>query len=123
MRAWRKPAACRTTPFCWNWIFTTSNRKVLRLIWISCFACCSGQLRLNGRQRWFRNSETLMLAAILLAFASVVVFYLLIGYPILLANSRRFAPPIGKNMAFRPTVSILIAVYNGGEFIAGKLES
>ena len=64
-----------------------------------------------------------MLAAILLAFASVVVFYLLIGYPILLANSRRFAPPIGKNMAFRPTVSILIAVYNGGEFIAGKLES
>jgi biofilm PGA synthesis N-glycosyltransferase PgaC len=64
-----------------------------------------------------------MLAAILLAFASVVVFYLLIGYPILLANSRRHAPPIGKNLTFRPSVSILIAVYNGQEFIATKLES
>jgi cellulose synthase/poly-beta-1,6-N-acetylglucosamine synthase-like glycosyltransferase len=64
-----------------------------------------------------------MLAAILLLFASAVVFYLLIGYPILLANSRRSAPPIGKNLAFRPTVSILIAVYNGEEFIARKLDS
>jgi cellulose synthase/poly-beta-1,6-N-acetylglucosamine synthase-like glycosyltransferase len=64
-----------------------------------------------------------MLAAVLLAFSSVVVFYLLIGYPILLANSRRSAPPIGKDMAFRPTVSILIAVYNGEEFMAKKLES
>jgi cellulose synthase/poly-beta-1,6-N-acetylglucosamine synthase-like glycosyltransferase len=64
-----------------------------------------------------------MLAASFLAFATVVVFYLLIGYPILLASSRRLAPPIGKDMAFRPTVSILIAVHNGEAFIAGKLES
>src|ERR1700732_1337275 len=64
-----------------------------------------------------------MLAAILLAFSSAVVFYLLIGYPILLASSRRSGPPIGKDLAFRPTVSVLIAVYNGEEFIAKKLES
>jgi cellulose synthase/poly-beta-1,6-N-acetylglucosamine synthase-like glycosyltransferase len=64
-----------------------------------------------------------MLAAILLAFSSAVLFYLLVGYPIVLANSRRSAPPIGKDLTFRPTVSILIAVYNGEEFIARKLES
>ena len=64
-----------------------------------------------------------MLAAVLLTLASALVFYLLIGYPILLANSRRLAPPIGKDMKFRPTVSVLMAVYNGEEFIGKKLES
>ncbi len=64
-----------------------------------------------------------MLAIVLLVFASAVVFYLLIGYPILLANSRRSAPPIGKDMTCRPTVSILVAVYNGEAFIGKKLES
>ncbi len=64
-----------------------------------------------------------MLAVTLLVFSSALVFYLLIGYPILLANSRRSGPPIGKDLAFRPTVSVLIAVYNGEEFIAKKLES
>jgi cellulose synthase/poly-beta-1,6-N-acetylglucosamine synthase-like glycosyltransferase len=64
-----------------------------------------------------------MLAAVLLALSSGVVFYLLIGYPILLANSRRTAPPIRKDLGFRPTVSILMAVHNGEEFIKRKLES
>src|ERR1700757_2303545 len=64
-----------------------------------------------------------MIASVLLVFASAVVFYFLIGYPILLARSRRLAPPIGKNMAFRPTVSVVMAVRNGEEFIGRKLES
>ena len=64
-----------------------------------------------------------MLAAVLLALSSGVVFYLLIGYPILLANSRRTAPPIHKDLGFLPTVSILMAVHNGEEFIKKKLES
>lgn len=64
-----------------------------------------------------------MLAAILLALSSGVVFYLLIGYPILLANSRRSAPPVCKDLAYRPTVSILMAVHNGEQFIKKKLES
>jgi cellulose synthase/poly-beta-1,6-N-acetylglucosamine synthase-like glycosyltransferase len=63
-----------------------------------------------------------MLAALLLAFSTALVFYLLIGYPILLANSRRAGPPIGKDLAYRPTVSILVAVHNGEEFITKKLE-
>lgn len=64
-----------------------------------------------------------MAAVILLALSSVLVFYLLIGYPILLANSRRSAPPICKDMGHRPTVSVLMAVHNGEQFIQKKLES
>jgi biofilm PGA synthesis N-glycosyltransferase PgaC len=64
-----------------------------------------------------------MVAAVLLAFGTAVVFYLLIGYPILLANSRRSAPPIGKSPDFRPTVTVLMAAHNGEEFIGKKLES
>ena len=64
-----------------------------------------------------------MAAVVLLALASGLVFYLLIGYPLLLARSRRAAPPIRKDPAFRSTVTILIAVHNGEEFIQKKLES
>lgn len=64
-----------------------------------------------------------MLPAVLLAFSTAVVFYLLIGYPILLSLSRRWAPPVHKNLDFCPTVSILIAVHNGERFIAKKLDS
>jgi len=64
-----------------------------------------------------------MAAVVLLALASGLVFYLLIGYPLLLARSRRSAPPVRKDPAFQSTVSILIAVHNGEEFIQKKLES
>jgi cellulose synthase/poly-beta-1,6-N-acetylglucosamine synthase-like glycosyltransferase len=64
-----------------------------------------------------------MWAMVLLALASAVVFYFLIGYPLLLSVSRRSAPPIRKDPAFRPTVSILVAVHNGEQFMGKKLES
>jgi cellulose synthase/poly-beta-1,6-N-acetylglucosamine synthase-like glycosyltransferase len=64
-----------------------------------------------------------MLAGVLLAVASAVVFYFLIGYPILLAISRRAAPAVRKDPAFRPTLSVLVAVHNGEEFLRRKLES
>jgi cellulose synthase/poly-beta-1,6-N-acetylglucosamine synthase-like glycosyltransferase len=64
-----------------------------------------------------------MLAVILLVCSSAVVFYFLIGYPILLAANRRSAPAVAKDMSFRPTVSILVAVHNGEQFIARKLDS
>jgi len=64
-----------------------------------------------------------MLAVVLLSAATAVAFYLLIGYPILLAVSRRSAPPVRKDPSFRPTFSILIAVHNGEEFLGRKLES
>ena len=64
-----------------------------------------------------------MLAAVLLAVASAIVFYIIAGYPILLAFfTRRAAPPVQKDQDFRTTVSVLMAVRNGEEFIRGKLE-
>jgi cellulose synthase/poly-beta-1,6-N-acetylglucosamine synthase-like glycosyltransferase len=64
-----------------------------------------------------------MIAAILLSVASVLLAYILIGYPILLAISRRAASPIRKDLSHRPTVTILLAVHNGEAFIGKKLQS
>lgn len=64
-----------------------------------------------------------MLTWILLVAGSAIVFYILLGYPALLAFSfHRAAPPVRKDMSFRPTVSILLAVHNGQHFIGKKLE-
>jgi cellulose synthase/poly-beta-1,6-N-acetylglucosamine synthase-like glycosyltransferase len=64
-----------------------------------------------------------MLAAVVLAVASAMVLYIIAGYPILLAFiPRRAAPPVQKDKGFRATVSVLLAVRNGEEFIRGKLE-
>jgi cellulose synthase/poly-beta-1,6-N-acetylglucosamine synthase-like glycosyltransferase len=65
-----------------------------------------------------------MAAAVLLVVASLIVFYIVIGYPILLAiNSRRVAPPVRKDRDFQTSVSVLMAVHNGEAFIGSKLES
>jgi len=64
-----------------------------------------------------------MVAVALLAVATAIVFYLTIGYPILLAVSRRAAPEVRKDPAFKPPLSILVAVHNGAEFLPRKLES
>ena len=65
-----------------------------------------------------------MAAAILLAVATLVAAYIMIGYPLLLSvYNRRAAPPIRKDMSFRPTVTVIVAVYNGEQFIRQKLES
>jgi len=64
-----------------------------------------------------------MPAHVLLALGTAVAFYLLIGYPILLAVSRRSAPPVRKDPAFQPSCSILLAAHNGQEFLQRKLES
>jgi cellulose synthase/poly-beta-1,6-N-acetylglucosamine synthase-like glycosyltransferase len=61
---------------------------------------------------------------ILLAIATAIVIYILIGYPLLLAFFfRRTAPPIRKDPRYRPTVSAILAVHNGEHFIRQKLES
>ena len=64
-----------------------------------------------------------MLAVVMLAAASAVVFYIIAGYPILLAFfERRAAPPVQKDQDFRTTVSVVMAVRDGEEFIRRKLE-
>ena len=64
-----------------------------------------------------------MLPWILLAAGSTLIFYILAAYPLLLAFfCRRSAPPVRKDMGFRTSVSILVAVHNGEAFIRKKLE-
>jgi cellulose synthase/poly-beta-1,6-N-acetylglucosamine synthase-like glycosyltransferase len=61
---------------------------------------------------------------ILLAIATAIVFYILVGYPLILAFlSRRTAPAVKKDPQYRPTVSVILAVHNGEQFIRQKLES
>jgi cellulose synthase/poly-beta-1,6-N-acetylglucosamine synthase-like glycosyltransferase len=69
------------------------------------------------------TSIALSPAAAILAAASLLIAYILIGYPLLLAFfPGRSAPPVRKDLTFRPTVSILLAVHNGAAFIRNKLE-
>lgn len=64
-----------------------------------------------------------MLLWLILAIASAIVFYTLFGYPALLAYSfRRSAPSVRKDPQYRPSVSVLLAVHNGQDFIRRKLE-
>src|ERR1051325_11857123 len=65
-----------------------------------------------------------MIAIFLLAFASAVVGYIVAGYPLILAMWRgRRAPAVAKDLAFRPSVSLLLAVHDGEKVILPKLQS
>jgi cellulose synthase/poly-beta-1,6-N-acetylglucosamine synthase-like glycosyltransferase len=63
-------------------------------------------------------------AWIVLIAAAAVAFYIMAGYPLLLAAIQgRKAPPIAKDMRYQTTVSVILTVYNGAAFIRAKLES
>ncbi|HVP54263.1 MAG TPA: glycosyltransferase family 2 protein [Candidatus Eisenbacteria bacterium] len=64
-----------------------------------------------------------MIATVLLVLAVAVSLYILVGYPLLLRAWHGFGPPIRKDLNFRPTVSVLLAVFNGEDFIAHKLDN
>jgi cellulose synthase/poly-beta-1,6-N-acetylglucosamine synthase-like glycosyltransferase len=64
-----------------------------------------------------------MIAAFILVIAVAVSFYILAGYPLLLRSWRRFGPPVKKDLDFRTTVSVILAVYNGQDFVAAKLDN
>jgi hypothetical protein len=67
--------------------------------------------------------DCIMAAPLLLTVGTAIAFYIIIGYPLLLACFfRRSAPPVRKDMGFRTTVSVLLAVHNGERFIRKKLE-
>jgi len=64
------------------------------------------------------------IAPVLLATSAVTAFYIVAGYPALLALAfRRGAPAVAKNPAARPTVSVIVAVHNGAPYIRDKLET
>jgi len=63
------------------------------------------------------------LAAILFLTGAGFAFYIVAGYPFLLALLARWRPkPIRKHFTDR-TVTVLLAVYNGEQWIRAKLES
>ncbi len=63
-------------------------------------------------------------AFFLLLVASGLIFYIVAGYPLLLASRRSpVRPPIGKDFSFEPTVSVIVAVHNGGAVVRRKLET
>jgi cellulose synthase/poly-beta-1,6-N-acetylglucosamine synthase-like glycosyltransferase len=59
----------------------------------------------------------------LLAFATLAAFYFMIGYPLLLLWFPGKTRPVAKNLDFKPTVSVLLAVHNGASFLRPKLDS
>jgi cellulose synthase/poly-beta-1,6-N-acetylglucosamine synthase-like glycosyltransferase len=65
-----------------------------------------------------------MWAAAGLAVGAAIVLYTIAGYPVFLALwKRRAAPPVRKDLRFRTTVSTVLAVHDGEQFIRAKLES
>ena len=61
-------------------------------------------------------------ALVLFLVSAAALFYITVGYPIVLALHRRSGPAIRKEFVERP-VSVLIAVHNGQAFLRAKLES
>ena len=64
-----------------------------------------------------------MLAVLVLALTAMIGLYVVAVYPVLLRYWRRAAQAVKKDREFLPTVSVLLAVYNGEDFIQKKLES
>jgi biofilm PGA synthesis N-glycosyltransferase PgaC len=64
------------------------------------------------------------LAAVALTLSAGVITFILGVYPLLTAmGRRRKATAVRKDFAYRPTVSVILAVHNGGGFLRAKLES
>ena len=59
----------------------------------------------------------------LLVLFSLFAFYLLVGYPLLLWRYPWPNRPVKKDLTFTPSVSLLLAVHNGAQFLAAKLDS
>ena len=64
------------------------------------------------------------MAYILLAFSAAAIFYIIAGYPALILSWRGpFAPPVAKDLNFKPSVSVILAVHNGAALVRRKMES
>jgi cellulose synthase/poly-beta-1,6-N-acetylglucosamine synthase-like glycosyltransferase len=61
---------------------------------------------------------------LMLTAGAAIVLYILVGYPILLRVARfRSRPAVRKDLSHSPTVTAIMAVYNGATQIRGKLET
>ena len=65
-----------------------------------------------------------MTAALVFAAAALTIFYILAGYPLLLAVMARWFPrPVRRGEDHREPVTIVIPVRNGGRWLARKIDS
>ena len=63
-------------------------------------------------------------AWVMLIAGAAIALYILIGYPILLAVVRfKPGPAVRKDLGYSPTVTAIVAVYNGAAQIGAKLET
>ena len=64
-----------------------------------------------------------MLAGILLGLSALAALYILAGYPLLLSRVRwHTAAPVHKDLNYKPSVSVIVAVHNGQEFVRAKIQ-
>jgi poly-beta-1,6-N-acetyl-D-glucosamine synthase len=60
----------------------------------------------------------------LLGVSAALAFYIVVGYPLLiLRGGWRKAPSVRKDLNFKPTVSVIMAVHNGAALVRAKLET
>jgi biofilm PGA synthesis N-glycosyltransferase PgaC len=65
-----------------------------------------------------------MTAWLMLTVGAAIALYILIGYPILLRVVRfKPGPAVRKDLSYSPTVTAIVAVYNGATQIRAKLET
>ena len=64
-----------------------------------------------------------MTAVVIVVTGIAVVFYVLLGYPLLLAVLARSFPKPVRRGPYRPRLSVILAVHNGAPFLAAKLDS
>src|ERR1700690_641607 len=63
-------------------------------------------------------------ALLLLAAGCAIVLYILVGYPLLLALlPARAKPPVRKDLNYQPTVSLIMAIYNGAAYVRAKMDT
>src|SRR5580704_8946846 len=64
-----------------------------------------------------------MLSAYAAGLASALLLYVIAGYPLLLSFLARKRPHPVRRGPLCPTISVIIPVYNGEQFLQGKLRS
>jgi cellulose synthase/poly-beta-1,6-N-acetylglucosamine synthase-like glycosyltransferase len=63
-----------------------------------------------------------MAAWLVFAAGCAAIVYITIAYPLILSLAGRKRAPVAKGLGYYPSVTVVVAVHNGEDFIAGKLE-
>src|SRR5258707_15331851 len=92
--------------------------------WPGCLQAAWKQRR--RRPRWWKRGASLLMPVALVLFVagSAAAFFVLIGYPLLLAVFPfRERPPVAKDLRYQTAVTAIVAVYNGAAFVRAKLKT